>query len=126
MNGSSLTSSILNFSFAFSDRANSLLRLNLIRGTMLSQTMTSSLDSIKKSKSSYLLGGRNFAESVAIKLVPSPSLLSTRKLPPILSTINLQILRPRPLPSGFLSLFSSRVLKSVNRQFNFSYEIPQP
>ena len=57
---------------------------------------------------------------------PSPTVLFTLTLPPIYSTIDLQIDRPSPLPEGFVFLCSSKLLKFINRPFSFSGGIPQP
>ena len=68
----------------------------------------------------------DLALRVRIKLDPSPTSLSTRMLPPICSTIYLQILRPRPFPSGFYCLCSLSVLKVMNKLSNWSFDMPHP
>lgn len=47
-------------------------------------------------------------------------------LPPIYSTIDLQIDKPRPVPPVFCSLFSSNLLKLMNSLLIPSSEIPLP
>ena len=63
---------------------------------------------------------------IRLNFDPTPSSLSTLTLPPILSTISLQILSPSPLPCGFDFLCSSRLPKFMNRLSILSAGIPHP
>jgi hypothetical protein len=60
------------------------------------------------------------------KVDPLPTSLTTLTVPPIYSTIDLQIERPNPLPDGFDLRCSSRLLKLMKSPPSYSGEIPQP
>jgi hypothetical protein len=60
------------------------------------------------------------------KIDPLPTSLVTLTLPPICSTINLQIDRPSPLPVGFDLRCSSKLLKLINSPSSLSGGMPQP
>jgi len=49
------------------------------------------------------------AGSLSVKVVPSPTLLSTVNEPPWASAIRLQIASPNPIPLGFVVTRASRV-----------------
>jgi hypothetical protein len=60
------------------------------------------------------------------KVEPNPTTLYTFTVPPICSTIDLQIDNPRPLPEGLVLRCSSKLLKFMKRLFSLSGGIPQP
>ena len=68
----------------------------------------------------------NFEQMSILNVVPVPTSLSTLISHPIWSMIFLQILKPRPVPYGFMLSCSCSFPKSMNRFFRFSGEIPTP
>ena len=61
-----------------------------------------------------------------LKVVPTFYSLSTSILPFIFSTINLQILNPRPVPFGLILLCSFSLPKSIKMFFKFFLDMPTP
>jgi hypothetical protein len=78
------------------------------------------------SYSPFILGTLHIAISSIENVDPLPYSLVTLTLPPICSTINLQIDSPSPLPEGLDLRCSSKLLKLINSPSNLSGGIPQP
>lgn len=74
----------------------------------------------------YVFGTLHITLNRIENVDPSPKTLFTLTVPPIYSTIDLQMDRPRPLPVGFVFRCSSKLLKLINRPFSLSWGIPQP
>jgi hypothetical protein len=72
------------------------------------------------------MGNLHIVLNIIEKVEPFPSSLFTLTVPPIYSTIDLQIESPRPLPDGLVLRCSSRLLKLIKRPLILSWEIPQP
>jgi len=68
----------------------------------------------------YVFGTLHITLNRIENVEPSPRTLFTVTVPPIYSTIDLQIDRPRPLPEGLVFRCSSKLLKLINKLFNLS------
>lgn len=73
---------------------------------------------------------KSFTLHITLKTIenvePLPTSDHTLTVPPIYSTIYLQIDRPRPLPDGFCLRCYSKLLKFINKLSSLSSGIPQP
>ena len=74
----------------------------------------------------FELGTLHITLNTIENIEPCPRIDSTLTVPPIYSTIDLQIDKPSPLPDGLVFRCSSKLLKFMKRLFNYSAEIPQP
>jgi hypothetical protein len=74
----------------------------------------------------FLLGTLHITLKTIENVEPSPITLFTLTVPPIYSTIDLQMESPNPLPVGLVFLCSSKLLKLIKSPSNLSCGIPQP
>jgi hypothetical protein len=68
----------------------------------------------------FLFGTLHITLNTIENVEPSPITLFTLTVPPIYSTIDLQMDSPNPLPEGFVFLCSSKLLKLIKRPSSLS------